>query len=148
MGEQQQTTFPLQGIDLVTTGHQTQLGDCRHLENIVPTGRPDQRLWEVPKGTSVPTGANGNAVTGVLSLGWQRRQKIGDAADLGSDPDQSAQRLIALKEDGLYTVDPGNGYNQKRIYKLRAGALSLDEFAERRHKIGGFAQQATLNFAN
>lgn len=124
MGERQKTTFPLQGIDLVTTGHGTQLGDCRLLENLVPTGRPDQRLWEVPKGTSVPTDAGGNAVTGILSLGWQRRQKIGDAADLKSDPDQSAQRLIALKEDGLYTVDPGNEYNQKRIYKFDGASSS------------------------
>lgn len=38
--------------------------------------------------------------------------------------------------------------DRERIYKIRAGALPLDEFEERQSEIGGFAQQATLDFAD
>jgi len=70
------------------------------------------------------------------------RKQIGNAV-----PPYLSEGLGYYLKQAVYSRELSDE-DQKRIYKLRAGALSLDEFAERRHKIGGFAQQATLNFAN
>jgi hypothetical protein len=98
-------------LDLTTPGHQLPSGACRLLWDLVPTGRGDGAVWEVPKvadrrGTS----------TGILSLGWQRRSNMSRFADLAGDPDQSLNRLIALKADGVYIIDPGQGYTEKQVH--------------------------------
>lgn len=48
----------------------------------------------------------------------------------------------AVYDTGLTSRD------QKRVQKIRAGALSLEEFADRQSEIGGFTRQTTLDFAD
>jgi hypothetical protein len=49
MADRRETTFPLRGLELATPGHQLEPGTCRVMENLVPAGRGDQPVWEVPK---------------------------------------------------------------------------------------------------
>jgi hypothetical protein len=104
----------IKGLDLTTSGHQTP-GACRLLENLVPTGRPDsdRRLWEVPQ-----VEAERGDFSGLLSIGWQRRSRLGDLADTAGDPGQSLNRLVALKADGVYVIDPGQSYAEKQLWSF------------------------------
>jgi len=111
----------IQGLDLTTSGHQTRPGACRLLENLVPTGRPDsdRRLWEVPQ-VEVERGD----FSGLLSIGWQRRSRLGDLADTAGDPGQSLERLVALKAGGLYVIDPGQSYAEKQLWSFSSSDSS------------------------
>ena len=106
-------SFAIRGLDLTTPGHQLPSGACRLLWGLVPTGRGEGAVWEVPK---MPE-QRGTADS-ILSLGWQRRSSFSRFADLDGDPDQSLHRLIALKADGLYVIDPGQSYTEKQIYNF------------------------------
>jgi DNA (cytosine-5)-methyltransferase 1 len=70
------------------------------------------------------------------------RQQIGNAV-----PPYLGEALGYYLKQAVYGRELADK-DRERIYKLRAGSLSREEFEERRSDIGGFAQQATLNFAN
>lgn len=124
MADRQTTTFPVRGLDLATSGHGTQPGDMRLLSGMVPVGYSDRLEWEVPNRESVIQNGSNNDVTDVLSLGWQRRETIGPNADLGADPNQSLERLVALKADGIYVIDPGQSHQERQLYTFDTSSTS------------------------
>jgi len=95
MGERQQTTFRLDGINLVTPGHGTEPGDCRLLENLIPTGPEERPVWEVPKG------ATDTGVENLLSIG---RHTDG--------------RLIGVRADEVVVIDPNSGYAETQVWSF------------------------------
>jgi hypothetical protein len=84
MGTPKENTFPIRGLDLTTPGHQLPSGACRLLWDLVPTGRGDGAVWEVPKV------AQATPVSDVLSLGMHGQNQ-----------------LLALSADELVVVEKG-----------------------------------------
>jgi DNA (cytosine-5)-methyltransferase 1 len=70
------------------------------------------------------------------------RQQIGNAV-----PPYLGESLGYYLKQAVYDTDLTKP-DKARIYKIRAAGLSVKEFNERRSEIGGFAQQATLDFAD
>lgn len=70
------------------------------------------------------------------------RQQIGNAV-----PPYLGEAIGYYLKQAVYDRELSET-DRDRIYRMRSGALSVDEFEERRDEIGGFAKQATLDFAD
>jgi len=70
------------------------------------------------------------------------RQQIGNAV-----PPYLAEALGYYLKQAVYGLELSEGDNE-RIYTLRCGALSPDDFEEKRTDLGGHAQQTTLDYAD
>lgn len=116
MGQQESVTFPIRGVDRRTPADAAAPGACRAIENLVPQGSGDTPTWEAPAPAGQITDPSGASVNGILSLGVQRRDEVGPLADTDTDPDQSLDRLLALKAGGLYVIDPGQGHKERQLY--------------------------------
>ena len=94
--------FPIRGLDLTTPGHQLESGACRLLWDLVPTGRGEGAVWEVPK-----MAEERGAFTGLLSVGWF------------TDPSGSAgERIVALTEAGVSVIDPSASYSASEVWSF------------------------------
>lgn len=100
-------TFPIRGLDLTTPGHQLPSGACRLLWDLVPTGRGDGAVWEVPK-VATDTG-----VENLLSIG---RHTEG--------------RLIGVRADEVVVINPNNGYAETQVWSLPDDTTRRATFAQ------------------
>ncbi|WP_077067781.1 DNA cytosine methyltransferase [Haloarcula rubripromontorii] len=71
-----------------------------------------------------------------------KRQQIGNAV-----PPYLGETLGYYLKQAVYN-EGLTEENKERIYRIRASALTLEEFNQKSSEIGGFAQQATLDFAD
>lgn len=95
MADRNGATFSLRGLDFTTPGHQLSPGTCRTLKNLVPVGRGEDPVWEVPRGPADQ-----------------------DVADLVGVARHSEQRLLGLREDELVVIDPANGYSETQVWSF------------------------------
>jgi len=114
------TLTPIAGVDRATPAAESQPGSCLSIENLVPVGPPSAPYWSVVTPSETKEDSSGNPTTGILSLGRQSRERIGPLADTDADPDQSLDRFLALKEDGLYVIDPGQSFQERKLYDFVA----------------------------
>ncbi|ELY66954.1 DNA-cytosine methyltransferase [Natronobacterium gregoryi SP2] len=70
------------------------------------------------------------------------RQQIGNAV-----PPYLGEALGYYLRESVYNDELTEG-DRERIYELRCGAMTPEKFNEKRSEIGGYAKQATLDFAN
>jgi DNA (cytosine-5)-methyltransferase 1 len=70
------------------------------------------------------------------------RQQIGNAV-----PPYLGEALGYYLRQDVFDSSLSQG-NRERIYQIRAGGLSVDEFENRKQNMSGFVQQATLDFAD
>jgi hypothetical protein len=94
---------------------------------------------ERPSLEPVKSAQQRGSLTGILSVGQQIRQRIGEFADLDNDPDQSLERVLALTASGLHVMDPGQGWADKQIFSFASSDPTRQaDFAQ----IGGAAYVA------
>jgi len=118
MSERKVDTFRVQGLNYATSPHDVGRGAMRLLENLVCVGSEDAPHWTVPRL------AEKISLNDILSLGVQRREKIGRFADAELAPDPSIQRLIALRADGIYLIDPGKGFRETQVHSFNTADTS------------------------
>ena len=95
MATRKENTFPIRGLDLTTPGHQLPSGACRLLWDLVPTGRGEGAVWEVPK-VATDTG-----VENLLSIGRH-----------------TEDRLIGVRADEVVVIDPNSGYAETQVWSF------------------------------
>jgi len=105
--------FALQGINRAAPAGQHDGGECLAIQNLVPQGPADTRHWAAPQpGMDISTDHD------YLSIGWQTRSNLGALANTDTDPGQSLNRLVGLTAGGLFTIDPGQSYLEKRLWRF------------------------------
>jgi len=111
MATDAEALIPIRGVDRATPAAEAADGSCLAIENLVPVGPSDNPYW------SVVTDFTDQGVGNILSLGRQTRNEFGALADSNEYPNvQSLDRLVAVKADGVYVIDPSNSYAEAKVF--------------------------------